>query len=144
LTQYFSEKQTQKGALLHVLVALSVWLRNTSRLVELSKARVSMGSRVAWLGAVILGALFATNANAQTENDKLRGCLTIEDGSKERLDCYDGVVPPDPKPKPPAAKLVADCKFLKEEDERLGCFNRFLVKPPVAAKKGGAKVQPSK
>jgi hypothetical protein len=54
-------------------------------------------------------------------------------------------VPPDPKPKkPPTAKVVADCKFLKEEDERLGCFNRFLVKPPVAAKKGEAKVQPSK
>jgi hypothetical protein len=53
-----------------------------------------MNSRTAWLGAVILGAVFATNANAQTEIDKLRGCLTIEDGSKERLDCYDGIVPP--------------------------------------------------
>jgi hypothetical protein len=131
---------------MHVLVALSVWLRNTARLAELSKARESMSNHLAWLGAAILGAFFATNANAQTENDKLRGCLTLEDGSKERLDCYDGVVPPDPKPKPPAAKVVADCKFLKEEDERLGCFNRFLAKParPVAAKKGGAKVQPSK
>jgi hypothetical protein len=105
-----------------------------------------MRSREAWLGAVILGALFATNASAQTEIDKLQGCLTIEDGSKERLDCYDGLVPPDPKPKPPAAKVVVDCKFLKEEDERLSCFNRFLVKParPVAAKKGRANVQPSK
>src|ERR1700735_3946029 len=100
-----------------------------------------MTSRNSWLAVAVFGALFATNANAQTENDKLRGCLTIEDGSKERLDCYDGVVPPDPKPKPRAAKVVADCKFLKEEDERLGCFNRFLAKParPVAAKKGGAK-----
>ena len=131
---------------MHVLVALSVWLRNTACPVELSKARESMSSRMACLGHLILGTFFATNANAQTEIDKLRGCLTIEDGSKERLDCYDGVVPPDPKPKPPAAKVVADCKFLKEEDERLGCFNRFLAKParPVAAKKGGAKVQPSK
>ena len=105
-----------------------------------------MTGRNAWFAVAVFGALFATNANAQTENDKLRGCLTIEDGSKERLDCYDRVVPPDPKPKPPAAKVVADCKFLKEEDERLDCFNRFLVKParPVAAKKGGATVQPSK
>jgi hypothetical protein len=105
-----------------------------------------MSRRGAWLGAVILGAVFATNANAQTEIDKLRGCLAIEDASKERLDCYDGVVPPDPKPKPPAAKVVAECKYLKEEDERLGCFNRFLVTParPVAAKKGAPKVQPSK
>jgi hypothetical protein len=95
-----------------------------------------MNSQWAWLGGVILGAIFATNVNAQTEIDKLRGCLTIEDASKERLDCYDGIVPPDPKPKPPLAKVVADCKFLKEEDERLSCFNRFLVQParPVAPK----------
>ena len=105
-----------------------------------------MNSRMAWLLAVILGAIFATNANAQTEIDKLRGCLTIEDGSKERLDCYDGIAPPDPKPKPPVAKLVADCKFLKEEDERLVCFNRFLVQPapPKAARKAAPKAQPSK
>ena len=52
-----------------------------------------MNGRRAWLGVVILGAVFATDANAQTEIEKLRGCLTIEDGSKERLDCYDGIVP---------------------------------------------------
>jgi hypothetical protein len=105
-----------------------------------------MSRRGAWLGAVVLCVVFASNSSAQTGIDKLRGCLTIEDASKERLDCYDGVVPPDPKPKPPAAKVVADCKFLKEEDERLGCFNRFLVTParPVAAKKSAPKVQPSK
>ena len=106
-----------------------------------------MNSRRTWLGGVILGAIFATNANAQTEIDKLRGCLTIEDGSKERLDCYDGIVRPDPKPKPPVAKVVADCKFLKEEDERLSCFNRFLVQPataPKAARKVAPKAQPPK
>ncbi|SDT56705.1 hypothetical protein [Bradyrhizobium canariense] len=73
---------------------------------------------------VLVAIFFSTNAfakgapRAQTEMDKLRDCLTIEDGSKERLDCYNGIVPPDPKPKPPVAKVVADCKFLKEEDER--------------------------
>jgi hypothetical protein len=105
-----------------------------------------MNGRTAWLGAVLLGAVFATKANAQTDIDKLRGCLTIEDASKERLDCYDGVVLPDPKPKPPVAKVVADCKFLKEEDERLGCFNRFLVQPahPKASRKAAPKAQPSK
>src|ERR1700738_1360555 len=104
-----------------------------------------MSRRGAWLGAAILGAIFATNANAQTAIEKLRGCLTIEDASKERLDCYDGGGPPDPKPKPPSAKVVADCKFLKEKDERLGCFNRFLVKParPAADRKGAPKVEPS-
>jgi hypothetical protein len=105
-----------------------------------------MSSRLAWLVAVIFGAIFATNANAQTEINKLRDCLYLEDASKERLDCYDGIVPPDPKPNPPVAKVVGDCKFLKEEDERLGCFNRFLVKPtpPKAARKAAPKVQPSK
>ena len=105
-----------------------------------------MNSQMAWLLAVILGAIFATNANAQTVIDKLRGWLTIEDGSKERLDCYDGIVPPDPKPKPPVAKVVAECKFLKEEDERLGCSNRFLAQPapPKAARKAAPKAQPSK
>ncbi|WP_246785074.1 hypothetical protein [Bradyrhizobium sp. S69] len=103
-----------------------------------------MTSRHVWFAVAFFAAIVTTKANAEAEIDKLQGCLTIEDGSKERLDCYDGVVPPDPKPKPPAAKAIADCKFLKEEDERLGCFNRFLVKPPVAGKKGRAKVQPSK
>jgi hypothetical protein len=92
-----------------------------------------MNNHRTWLSVAILSAIFATNANAQTEIDKLRSCLTIEDGSKERLDCYDGIIPPDPKPKPPVAKRVADCKFLKEEDERLGCFNR-LVQPAATHK----------
>jgi hypothetical protein len=105
-----------------------------------------MSNRRTWLAVVVLGSIFATNASAQSQIDKLRGCLIIEDASKERLDCYDGVVPPASKPKPPAAKVVADCKFLKEEDERLGCFNRFLVKParPAGVPKGAPKVQPSK
>lgn len=106
-----------------------------------------MNSHRTWLGVAILGAIFATNANAQTEIDKLRSCLTIEDGSKERLNCYDAVIPPAPKPKPPVAKRVADCKFLKEEDERLGCFNRFVVQPaatPKAGRKVAPKAQPPK
>jgi hypothetical protein len=109
-----------------------------------------MKSRRIWLGVVVLSAVFAINANAQTEIDKLRGCLAIEDGSKERLDCYDGIVPPDPKPKPPVAKAVSDCKFLKEEDERLGCFNRFSAEQPAQlahpkpAPKAASKAKQSK
>src|ERR1700740_2008675 len=106
-----------------------------------------MHSHRTWLRVVVLGAIFATNANAQTEIDKLRSCLTIEDGSKERLHCYDGIKAPNPQPKPPVAKAVADCKFLKEEDERLGCFNRFVAKPaatPKSARKVAPKAQPSK
>jgi hypothetical protein len=83
--------------------------------------------------------LASTNANPKTATDdeKLQLCLFIEDGYKERLDCYDAIFTPDSKPKPPVAKLVADCRFLKEEDQRLACFNRFVApsKPPKATPK---------
>ena len=79
--------------------------------------------------------LASTNVNPKTATDdeRLQLCLFIEDGYKERLDCYDGIFVPDPKPKPPVAKLVTDCRFMKEQDERLACFNRFLA-PPKSAK----------
>lgn len=70
---------------------------------------------------------------------QLQACLEVEDGSKERLDCFDAVFPPKPRAskagaKQPPAKTAADCRFLKEEDERLGCFNGFAgagAKPPA-------------
>lgn len=82
----------------------------------------------------------ASNAQAPTDIERSKLCLSIEDGYKERLDCYDGIFAPDPKPKPPVAKLVADCRFLKEEDERLACFNRFLARPKPS--KVGPKATP--
>jgi hypothetical protein len=53
------------------------------------------------------------DVQALTDIQRSQLCLIIEDGYKERLDCYDGVFTPDPKPKPPAAKLAADCRFLE-------------------------------
>jgi hypothetical protein len=61
---------------------------------------------------------------------KLQACLEIDDATKERLNCYDAVFKPTPKPKAPAAKGVTDCRFIKEEDERLTCFNGFAEKIP--------------
>ena len=61
---------------------------------------------------------------------RLQACLEIDDGSKGRLDCYDAVFAPKPNPKAPAAKAVADCRFKKEEDERLTCFNGFAESIP--------------
>jgi hypothetical protein len=61
---------------------------------------------------------------------KLQACLEIEDGTKGRLDCYDAVFPPKPNPKAASAKGVADCRFKKEEDERLACFNGFVESIP--------------
>lgn len=65
---------------------------------------------------------------------KLQACLDIDDGTKDRLNCYDAVFKPEPKEKTPVARRVSDCKFTKEEDERLACFNGFVAKMPKAQK----------
>jgi hypothetical protein len=65
---------------------------------------------------------------------KLQACLDIDDATKERLNCYDATFPPKPNPKAPAAKAVTDCRFTKEEDERLTCFNGFAEKIPKLPK----------
>src|SRR4051812_34383271 len=62
-------------------------------------------------------------AKPQSIAAKLQACLEIDDATKERLNCYDAIFKPTPKPKPPTAKSVTDCRFIKEEDERLTCFN---------------------
>lgn len=62
--------------------------------------------------------------------EKLLACLDIDDETKDRLDCYDAAIPPKPKPKASPANGVMDCRFVKEEDERLKCFNGFAEKIP--------------
>ena len=71
-----------------------------------------------------------TFAVAQVPLKTLRTCLEIEDQSKERLNCYDEKIAPEPKQVSAPAKTVRDCRFVKEEDERLNCFNRFVNPPP--------------
>ena len=78
----------------------------------------------------VAGMLLPTFARAQVSSQALRSCLEIEDQSKERLDCYDAKIKPAPKPVSAPAKTVRDCRFVKEEDERLNCFNRFVNTPP--------------
>jgi len=65
---------------------------------------------------------------------RLQSCQDIDDLTKERLICYDTVLPPAPKPKAGAAKTVMDCKFIKEEDERLTCYNGFVDSMPKMPK----------
>jgi hypothetical protein len=62
--------------------------------------------------------------------EKLLACLEIDDETKDRLDCYDAILPPKPKLKSTPANGVMDCRFVKEEDERLKCFNGFAEKIP--------------
>jgi hypothetical protein len=72
----------------------------------------------------------AAPAKPQSIAAKLQACLEIDDATKERLNCYDAIFKPTPKPKAPAAKGVMDCRFFKEEDERLTCFNGFAERIP--------------
>jgi hypothetical protein len=65
---------------------------------------------------------------------RLQACLEIDDETKDRLNCYDAIFPPKPNPKAPAAKAVTDCHFVKEEDERLSCFNGFAERIPKLPK----------
>ena len=88
--------------------------------------------------AVVFGLLFSLSAFAQAPAQKAKDCLIIDDMTKERLDCFDAIVAPQPdatKAKKKAAGM-RDCRFLKEEDERLMCFNKFAdTRPKTPAKK---------
>ncbi len=79
---------------------------------------------------VIAGMNLPTFAMAQISLETLRTCLDIEDQTKERLDCYDEKIKPEPKKVSAPAKTAQDCRFLKEEDDRLNCFNKFVNLPP--------------
>ena len=72
----------------------------------------------------------AKPAKPQSVAQKLQACQDIDDATKERLTCYDAIFSPQPKPKAPIAKGVNDCRFIKEEDERLTCYNGFADKIP--------------
>ena len=73
------------------------------------------------VAVALLGCNFATSTFAQSVTERLRGCLAIEDMTKARLDCYDAIVPP----------AIEDCRLVKQDDQRITCFNRFLELLPV-------------
>ena len=88
------------------------------------------------LACALAPGLTAT-AEARSLQDKLRSCLEFKDMTKQRLDCYDAILPPQPQPSPMPlpAKVVTDCRFSKDENDRLICFNQFAEKAkPVAPK----------
>jgi hypothetical protein len=72
----------------------------------------------------------AADSKSKSIAERLQACLKVDDGTKYRLDCFDAVIKPQPKPNPAARKKVMDCRFLKEEDERLACFNGFTEQIP--------------
>jgi hypothetical protein len=72
----------------------------------------------------------AASSKGKSIAEKLQACLTVDDGTRYRLDCFDAVLTPKPMPNPPTQKKVMDCRFLKEQDERLACFNGFTAQIP--------------
>ena len=86
------------------------------------------------LACALVTGLSAT-AEARSLQARLRSCLELKDMTKERLDCYDAILPPQHKPMPLPATAVSDCRYSKDENERLICFNQFAENPakPVAA-----------
>lgn len=95
------------------------------------------------LGFVLMLSFCASSASAETQADKMKECLSVDDMTKERLDCFDAIIKPEPKPTKAKARKVSECRFLKEEDERLICFNKFAeVKPKKPAKKKKAAAPP--
>jgi hypothetical protein len=96
--------------------------------------------------AITAAIAWPTFSQAQPALAKMKDCLLIEDGYKERLDCYDAILAPTPRPGAKKGKTASECRFLKEEDERLSCYNGFVAaqnKTQKAAKPAGtAKKMP--
>jgi hypothetical protein len=69
--------------------------------------------KATYLLAVVIGMLLPTFALGQVPLQTLRSCLDIEDQSKERLDCYDAKIAPEPKQVSVPAKTVEDCRFFE-------------------------------
>lgn len=72
---------------------------------------------------------WSATAEARSPLKKMQRCLEFKDMTPLRLGCYDAIVPPRTTPEPVPVKVVHDCRFLKDDDERLICFNRFIENP---------------
>jgi len=97
----------------------------------------SFASRIATLFR--LGELKRAGVPSSSIATAYPDCLTIEDQGKERLDCYDAKIAPQPKQISASVKTVEDCRFVKEQDERLNCFNRFVRAPSSNMSAGPSK-----
>jgi hypothetical protein len=71
-----------------------------------------------------------------------RGCLQVEPLSKERLECFDRIFPPRPRPAV-TIRAIEDCRYMKEEDERLACYERFLESGRSTARPVTGSAQPT-
>jgi hypothetical protein len=91
--------------------------------------------------AIVIAALLCASAataqqpaGAASINDGLIACLSVPDGTRRRLDCFDAVIAPLSKTKP-SSRDVADCRYYTEQDQRLACFNDFAESIPRYSKR---------
>jgi len=95
-----------------------------------------------WIVALAPVAMFAgAQAHAQVSSDELKKCTYIEDMTRERLDCFDKLIRPEAIQvlQQAAPKTVYDCRYIKEQDARLKCFNRFATQAPAPAQRAAPK-----
>jgi hypothetical protein len=107
------------------------------RSMQLSSA---MHAKIAFVITTL--SLLPQVAAAQPTLDRFRACLAIEDMTKERLDCFDGIARPEPKTVSAKPPTIAECRFYKEEDERLRCYNSFLTVRTAAPSRPAAQPGP--
>ena len=88
-----------------------------------------MRQAIAFAALVCASFAIAPSLRAASINDGLVACLSLRDGTRERLDCFDAVIAPLAKTKP-TSRDVADCRYYTEQDQRLACFNDFAQSIP--------------
>jgi hypothetical protein len=78
------------------------------------------------LAIILLWTVTCATASALTVSD-FRSCLSEEAGTKERLDCYDAILPPQPRAGFKTAKTINECRHAREQDARLICYDSYMV-----------------
>jgi hypothetical protein len=95
-----------------------------------------------WIVAFALAPMMAAApVKAQVSSEELRKCTFIEDMTRERLDCFDKLIRPEAIQvlQQAAPRSVYDCRYVKEQDARLKCFNRFATQAAAPAQRAAPK-----
>lgn len=79
------------------------------------------------VGLCALFLILLTGASAAAVPADFQSCLREDLGTKKRLDCYDGILSPQPRASFKTAKAITECRHAREEDARLSCFDSFMI-----------------
>jgi hypothetical protein len=95
-----------------------------------------------WIAALALAPMIAAApVKAQVSPEELRKCTFVEDMTRERLDCFDKLIRPEAIQvlQQAAPRTIYDCRYIKEQDARLKCFNRFATQAPAPVQRAAPK-----